>query len=151
MRHAIFTALLIATPLSLAAETWEQIDTNPGAYWAANAGGPRLEIRCDGAGGLMMLLFGGEAQLPASVQSEAELPLSVTLSPSGLSRPVFGSWLGPFDNALNGGFPADAAFLDAFARATVLTIVAPDGTQVFATPMDGADGVRFGFGEVCGL
>lgn len=151
MPHLPLAALLLAlaTP-ALADDVWQQIDTDPGAYWIAAPGAQRLELHCNGQA-LMMVLFGGAQEMPKEVQTETDLSLIVTLLPSDLARRVTGSWLGPFDNALNGDFPSDPAFLSAFEDAEGMTITGPAGGVLFTTGMSGATWARFGFGEVCGV
>ena len=154
MRGLILSALLLVAPPALGADVWQQVDTNPGAYWVAASGGRQLEVHCnmtEGYPSLMMVLFGGEQPLPPQVESEGELVLAVTLWPSALTDAVVGSWLGPFDNAVNGDFPSNEAFLNEFVRADRLEIKGPEGVTLFDAPLTGAKWARFGFGEVCGV
>jgi len=160
MRHLIVAGLLAAATPGLAEEAWLQIDYvqhasgQPMSYWVAAAGPRQLQVHCRGteaAPGLMMVLLGGEATLPAEVEQEQEFPVTVRLAPSDETRAVMASWLGPFDNAVNGGFPSDAAFLDAFEAGGTLTITGPAGGVLIETPLTGANWARFGFGEVCGV
>jgi hypothetical protein len=160
MRHVFLAALVIAAGPALSEDAWQQIDTIqpatglPSSYWVASPGLRQLELHCDGdeaSPGLMMVLFGGTEPLPADVEREDQFPVSVQLAPSGEIRAVMASWFGPLDNALNGGFPSDPAFLDAFAQSERLILTGPLGGVLFETPMTGAAWARFGFGEVCGV
>ena len=154
MRTALTAALAALVALAapaLGQDIWQSVDMNPGTYWVADHGGQRLQLMCNGAGGLMLLLLGGETRLPQAVESETEFQLVYRLAPSGVTRSAVADWLGPFDNALNGTFPSDPEFLDAFESAETMEILAPGMSPLSTLPMSGASWARFGFGEVCGL